>query len=64
MLEHLFTNQGLHRVSAECDARSARLLHRPGFRQEGHRRAHTWIKNEWTATSASDSSPMTGRTIP
>ncbi|MGH3761287.1 GNAT family N-acetyltransferase [Actinophytocola sp.] len=42
---------GLHRVSAECDARntaSARLLDRLGFEREGHRREHTWIKGEWT----------------
>jgi RimJ/RimL family protein N-acetyltransferase len=51
MVQHLFTDQGLHRISAECDARnlrSARLLQRLGFQQEGHRRAHTWIKGEWT----------------
>jgi RimJ/RimL family protein N-acetyltransferase len=51
MLEHLFTEQGLHRVSAECDARnlgSAALLNRVGFRREGCRRAHTWLKGEWT----------------
>ena len=51
VLEHLFTERGLHRVSAECDARnlpSARLLDRLGFRREGHRVAHTWIKGEWT----------------
>jgi aminoglycoside 6'-N-acetyltransferase len=42
---------GLHRVSAECDARntrSARLLERLGFRQEGLRPAFSWIKGEWT----------------
>jgi RimJ/RimL family protein N-acetyltransferase len=51
VLEHLFADLGLHRVSAECDARnlrSARLLTRIGFRREGCRRAHTWIKGEWT----------------
>src|SRR3954453_12017790 len=39
------------RISAECDARnlrSARLLARVGFHQEGRRRANTWIKGEWT----------------
>lgn len=43
--------RGLHRVSAECDARnlpSARLLERVGFRLEGRRPAYTWIKGEWT----------------
>jgi RimJ/RimL family protein N-acetyltransferase len=51
VLEHLFSERGLHRVSAECDGRnlpSARLLERVGFRPEGCRRAHTWIKGEWT----------------
>jgi RimJ/RimL family protein N-acetyltransferase len=51
VLEHLFTDRGLHRVSADCDARnvrSARLLERLGFQQEGRRRANTWIKDEWT----------------
>jgi len=51
ILDHLFRVRGLHKVSAECDARntaSARLLTRVGFTQEGHLRSHTWIKNEWT----------------
>jgi RimJ/RimL family protein N-acetyltransferase len=51
MLDHLFTERGLHRVAAECDARnvrSARLLERAGFRLEGHRVASTWLKGEWT----------------
>lgn len=51
ILRHLFTDRGLHRVSAECDARnerSAKLLARLGFRQEGLRVQHTWIKGEWT----------------
>lgn len=51
VLHFLFTDQGLHRVSAECDARntrSANLLRRLGFRQEGLRSAATWIKGEWT----------------
>jgi RimJ/RimL family protein N-acetyltransferase len=51
VLDHLFRVQGLHRVSAECDARnvaSARLLERVGFTREGLRRQHTWIKHEWT----------------
>jgi RimJ/RimL family protein N-acetyltransferase len=50
VLSHLFS-QGLHRVSAECDARnerSARLLERVGFRREGYRPAYTWAKGEWT----------------
>ena len=51
VLDRLFRVQGLHRVSAECDARnvaSARLLERVGFTREGLRRQHTWIKHEWT----------------
>jgi RimJ/RimL family protein N-acetyltransferase len=51
VVDHLFTRRGLHRISAECDARnlaSAALLQRVGFRQEGLRREHTWIKGEWT----------------
>ncbi len=51
VLAHLFEERGLHRVSAECDARnerSARLLARLGFRQEGHRVRNTWMKGEWT----------------
>jgi RimJ/RimL family protein N-acetyltransferase len=48
MIRHLFTERGLHRISAECDARnaaSARLLERVGFQREGD---NTWIKGEWT----------------
>ncbi|WP_158104507.1 GNAT family N-acetyltransferase [Amycolatopsis kentuckyensis] len=50
VLDRLFES-GIRRVSAECDARntaSARLLERLGFRPEGHRRRHTWLKGEWT----------------
>jgi RimJ/RimL family protein N-acetyltransferase len=51
VLDRLFRVQGLHKVSAECDARntaSARLLERVGFTREGLLRQHTWIKDEWT----------------
>ncbi|TQM80560.1 aminoglycoside 6'-N-acetyltransferase [Saccharothrix saharensis] len=51
VLAYLFETRGLHRVSAECDARnvrSARLLTKLGFRQEGHRVQNTWLKGEWT----------------
>jgi RimJ/RimL family protein N-acetyltransferase len=51
VVDHLFTRRRLHRISAECDARnlaSAALLRRVGFRHEGLRREHTWIKGEWT----------------
>ncbi|MEU8891506.1 GNAT family protein [Streptomyces sp. NPDC048442] len=40
LLDHLFLDRGLHRVSAECDTRntpSATLLERVGFRREGLR---------------------------
>ena len=51
ILDHLLVERGLHKVSAECDARnlaSARLLTRAGFQLEGRLRSHTWIKGEWT----------------
>lgn len=51
VVERLFSQRGLHKVSAECDARntaSAALLRRLGFQQEGLRRQHTWVKGEWT----------------
>ena len=51
VLQDLFGRRGLHRVSAECDARnlrSAHLLERAGFQQEGCRPEFTWIKGEWT----------------
>jgi aminoglycoside 6'-N-acetyltransferase len=51
VLDHLLVERGLHKVSAECDARnlaSARLLTRVGFHLEGRLRSHTWIKGEWT----------------
>ena len=51
VLRDLFERRGLHRLSAECDARnldSARLLERVGFQNEGRRPANTWIKGEWT----------------
>ena len=51
VLDHLFHVKGLHRVSAECDARnvaSSRVLERAGFQREGRLRQHTWIKGEWT----------------
>lgn len=51
LVDHLLVERGLHKVSAECDARnlaSARLLTRAGFQLEGRLRSHTWIKGEWT----------------
>ncbi|MGW2866003.1 GNAT family N-acetyltransferase [Streptomyces sp. NPDC001205] len=43
--------QGLHRLSAECDARntaSARMLERVGFQREGLRPEYTWNRGEWS----------------
>ncbi len=51
VVDDLLRTRGLHKVSAECDARntaSAGLLERVGFTREGCRRSHTWIKGEWT----------------
>jgi RimJ/RimL family protein N-acetyltransferase len=51
VLADLFGRRGLHRVSAECDARnhrSAQLLERLGFQREGLRPQCTWLKGEWT----------------
>lgn len=51
MLQYLFVDRGLQRVSAECDARNLpciRLLDRLRFRREGYRVANTWLKGEWT----------------
>ncbi|MFC5907877.1 GNAT family N-acetyltransferase [Streptacidiphilus monticola] len=69
LLTHLFEVRGLHRVSAECDVRnerSAALLRRLGFVQEGWRRQATWVKGEWTddllfGLLASDPRPRGGR---
>jgi RimJ/RimL family protein N-acetyltransferase len=51
LLDQLFGERNLHRVSAECDARntaSIRLLERLGFRREGLRLSNSWFKGEWT----------------
>jgi RimJ/RimL family protein N-acetyltransferase len=51
LLEHLFEERGLRRVSAWCDTRnvaSVRLLERLGFRREGHLRGSTFDKGEWS----------------
>ncbi|MGY4768253.1 GNAT family N-acetyltransferase [Kribbella sp. CWNU-51] len=51
LLDDVFIERKLHRVSAECDARntaSARLLERVGFKQEGLRPSNSWFKGEWT----------------
>lgn len=51
IVDHLFAERGLERVSAECDTRneaSVRLLERLGFQREGHLRSSTWSRGEWT----------------
>jgi RimJ/RimL family protein N-acetyltransferase len=51
VLDRLFHEQGLHKVTGECDARntsSAALLERLGFTREGLLRQQTFIKGEWT----------------
>lgn len=51
VVQHLFADRGLHRLSAHCDSRnvnSARLLRTLGFAQEGFRRQNRWLKGEWT----------------
>ena len=48
---YLFGTRGKHRIHASCDARntaSAAVLERAGLRREGHLRASTWAKGEWT----------------
>jgi aminoglycoside 6'-N-acetyltransferase len=50
LLEHLFTDAGLHRVVAVCDTRNAasrRLLERLDFRLEGEFRDNVWFKGAW-----------------
>ena len=51
VLDRLLAQHGVHRVSAECDARnvrSAALLRRVGMRQEAHHVRSAWWKGEWT----------------
>lgn len=47
----LFTEHGVHRISADCDTRNLRsvaLLERVGMRREAHHRRSAWWKGEWT----------------
>lgn len=47
----LFTEHGVHRISADCDTRNHRsvaLLERVGMRREAHHRQSAWWKGEWT----------------
>jgi len=51
LARYLFGARGKHRIHACCDARnaaSAAVLERVGMRREGHLRASTWAKGEWT----------------
>ena len=53
LLTLAFDSYGLHRVTAQMDARnvaSARLCERLGLRQEAHLRQNWWSKGEWTDT--------------
>jgi RimJ/RimL family protein N-acetyltransferase len=46
-----FEEAGLHRITANCDARngpSARVMERIGMRQEAHFRQNEFLKGEWT----------------
>lgn len=50
VLDHLFTDAGAHRVTADCDARNlpvARLLRALGLRQESHQLQADFSKGEW-----------------
>ena len=50
LLQYLFVELGLHRVTATCDVEneaSARLLERVGMRREGHFIENIWFKGAW-----------------
>ena len=50
LLDYVFDEMQLHRVSATCDAAnlaSVRLLERVGMRREGHFLDHSWFKGAW-----------------
>ena len=50
VLDYLFINLGLHRVTAITDCeneRSVALLGRLGMRREGHFIENTWFKGKW-----------------
>ena len=50
LLDFLFSEYQLHRVTATCDAEnvaSARLLERLGMRREGHFIENIWFKGAW-----------------
>jgi len=50
LLDFLFSEYGLHRITAVCDALnvpSARLLERIGMRREGQFLENVWFKGAW-----------------
>jgi len=50
MVDYLFGDLGLHRVSATCDVENAasyRLLERIGMRREAHFVENIWFKGAW-----------------
>lgn len=55
LLAYLFTDLGLHRVTAHADVRngaSHRLLGRVGLRREGHFVENHFLRGEWTSEYA------------
>jgi RimJ/RimL family protein N-acetyltransferase len=51
LLDHLFSDLGLHRVRANCDPEniaSSRLLEKVGMRHEGRFIESLWFKGRWT----------------
>lgn len=51
LLDFLFADKNLHRITANCDARntaSAKLCQRIGMRKEAHFIKDFWNKGEWT----------------
>ena len=52
LIDHLFRDMRLHRVTATCDAKnlaSIRLLERIGMRREGLFVQHVWFKGAWSS---------------
>ena len=50
LLEYLFAELGLHRVTARCDDEnypSINVLERLGLRREGHPIENVWLKGAW-----------------
>ena len=52
LLDYLFGELRLHRVTAMCDVRnvrSSRLMERLGMRREAHFVENSWFKGEWSS---------------